>query len=223
MWTCWACQMMKLVYWVAVPATRQLHKSPACSWWRAARCSSPCSAALEVKHTADGSRMAGATVDSQIKHIHNEDKYWPRHRLKKRWDERREGQGNAGGLNYYYFFFLNQNLVRYSDQVELWSGTEREGADVTPRLTSKLTKQQSVVLLGAFLIPASALISLYAFEEDAAASFHAASPDTSVMECFSYRSWRETILNCVHIKQKIILCSCMHACVCVCMHVLWGL
>lgn len=104
--------------------------------------------------------------------------------------------------------------------MELWSGTEWEGADVTPRLTSKLTKQQSVVLLGAFLIPASALISLYAFEEDAAASFHAASPDTStsVMECFSYRSWRETILNCVHIKQKIILCSCMHACVYVCMY-----
>lgn len=142
-------------------ATRQLRKSPACSWRRAARCSSPCSAALEVEHTADGSRMAGATVDSQIKHTHNEDKYWPRHRLKKRWDERREGQGNAGGLIIFFiFFFQNQNLVRYSDQVELWSGTEREGADVTPRLTSKRTKQQSVVLLGAFLIPASALISL---------------------------------------------------------------
>lgn len=126
MWICWACQMMELVYWVAVPATRPLHKSPACSWWESLNGAAVLPLQrLEVKHTADGSRMAGAAVDSQIKHVHNEDKYWPRHRLKKRWDEKREGQGNAGVL-IFFFFSPNKNLVRNSDQAELWSGTQQE-------------------------------------------------------------------------------------------------
>lgn len=169
---------MELVYWVAVPATRQLHKSPACSWWESLNGAAVLPLQrLEVKHTADGSRMAGATVDSQIKHVHNEDKYWPRHRLKKRWDEKREGQGNAGVL---IFFFFPQTKTLLGIQIRRNCGVEpnRKRADVTPRLTSKLTKQQSVVLLGAFAIPASALISLHAFEEGGTASFHAAAPRT---------------------------------------------
>lgn len=94
--------------------------------------------------------------------------------------EMRREEGGSRKRRRFNFFFFPQTKTLLGIQIRRNCGVEpnRKRADVTPRLTSKLTKQQSVVLLGAFAIPASALISLHAFEEGGTASFHAAAPRT---------------------------------------------
>lgn len=107
---------MKRVYW-------GVYMKESCFWWQCSTVPPSFLCSVEVKHTADGSKTA---ADSQIKHIQNQDKYWPGHRFKK---EMRRGKGSVEETFFRSRLISNRDLVRYSDHVEFVerSGTRRGG------------------------------------------------------------------------------------------------